>query len=721
MKLQQMKLDFDYKRVEAEKKDYASLDKKLAARMLFEVLAIRSFEETLLELGSQKCVHGPLHTSIGEEACAAGPMAALQPGDTIASSHRAHHHYLSKLVSTYNNGHFDPLDEQIDETLQWEFTREMGEIMGLSFGCCGGRGGSMHLRNPDIRMAGSTGIVGGGIPLATGAAFAEKYNKSGNVVICFLGDGAANQGTFHEAINLAGLWNLPIIYFVENNHYAVGTSIFTATAIENLCLRASSYGLSGRLVDGMDPLAVYLATKEAVDRVRGGQPGVILEGQCYRYFHHAGPVPGSGFGYRTKEEEARWHKKDPTSVFPKKLIDNGVLSSEEVDSIREKVQQTIETSRDYCATGKNGKFFVKEEHQPKLESIEWGLHSDGAEFDGVTFQEKEDFTQFEKMKYVEAISTISGRHLEKDPRAFIIGEEVANFGGGPYGACKGLPQKYPERVFNTPISESGFCGAAGGAAMSGLRPILEIMFPDFTLVAADQLFSHIGRLRYMFGNSTDMPLVARTRIAIGCGYGGQHSMDPMGIYALFSGWRVVAPSNSFDYIGLFNSAMRCLDPVLVVEHHAIYPKEFEVPKGNLDYFVEIGKARVVKPGGKATVVAYSSTVSLALEAAEQLAQDGLDVEVIDLRTVSPNDIDYETIGESLKKTGILVTVEQAPKSMTLGPKIVSRIQSDYFDYLDGPICHVTGLDIPTPVSKVLEDASFPTVEGTVEAIRKAVP
>ena len=186
-------------------------------------------------------------------------------------------------------------------------------------------------------------------------------------------------------------------------------------------------------------------------------------------------------------------------------------------------------------------------------------------------------------------------------------------GDEPVGSpsTKGLPAKYPDRIFNTPISECGFTGLAGGAAISGLKPIVEIMYPDFALVAADQLFNHIGKLRHMYGNSVEMPIVVRTRIGIGCGYGGQHSMDPIGIFSLFSGWRIVAPSNAFDYIGLLNSAIQSKDPVLIIEHHSLYPQEFQVPKNNVDYFVPLDKAKCIKSGDDVTLLSYCSTVELA--------------------------------------------------------------------------------------------------------------
>jgi len=719
MKVSKLPARSDLKKITVDASDYRGFETGLLANTAFQIFLIRAFERTLLRLSADGCIHGPVHTSIGQEACAAGAMTALRPEDCIASTHRAHHHYLAKIISYHSGRGFDALGGDVPAPIREEVKRLMGEVMGLSIGCCGGRGGSMHLRNASIGVIGTDAIVAGGVPLATGAAFASRYEKREKVVVCFLGDGAVNQGAFHEALNLAGIWKLPIVYFIENNEYAVGTKINDATATRDLAVKASAYGLRGRLVDGMDPVAVLCAVREAADCARSGEGATVIEAKCYRYLHHAGPAPGSTYGYRTKKEETSCMSKDPYGVFPQKLIELGILSKEEVESIRQKAAQLVEEALSRCAVLHENKYVVIDELWPKVDTLEMGLRSGGDEFKNIAFNEIEDFSEFESIAYAEAIASVTGRNMEKDEKVFVVGEEVANLGGGPYGATKGLAEKFPGRVFNTPISESGFTGLAGGAAMCGLRPVVEIMFPDFALVAADQLFNQIGKLRHMYGNSVDMPVVVRTRIAIGCGYGGQHSGDPAALFSLFSGWRIVAPSNAFDYIGLFNSALRCLDPVLIMEHHSLYPVRFDVPKGNLDYFIPFGKARSITEGDDVTVACYSSMVPLVAQASKELSAGGIAAEVIDLRTVSPNDIDYETIGTSLKKTGVLVIVEQAPRSNSIGARIAFECQRRFFDWMDSPAVTVTGADIPNPVSKKLEAAALPSVSSVKEAIRRA--
>jgi 2-oxoisovalerate dehydrogenase E1 component len=310
------------------------------------------------------------------------------------------------------------------------------------------------------------------------------------------------------------------------------------------------------------------------------------------------------------------------------------------------------------------------------------------------------------MKYSDAIAAVTGRWLERDPGTIVMGEEVANFGGGAYGATRDLPTRYPDRVINTPISEGGFCGIGLGLAMSGMRPIIEVMFPDFTLVAADQIFNQIGKARHMYGGTTDIPLVLRTRVASGCGYGGQHSMDPIGLYALFSGWRIVAPSDSADYIGLFNTAMHSLDPVLVLEHHSLYTEEFAVPEDERDYCIPFGKARLLNEGEDMTIATYGAMTRRVARLTPRLHDAGVTVDHLDLRSIDLASVDFEALGQSVAKTGVFAVVEEAAAGQSIGRRIASEVTERFFDELDAPPGCLASLDVPNSVSKVLEEAAI---------------
>ena len=704
MKEERLTPQFSWTRWQAGDADARSLPAPLPARLLFDVLLIHEFEHAVLALKNDDCVWGPVHSSVGQEAVAAGVIAALNPADKAFGTHRSHHHFLAKTLQFALPPAWDPATEDLPDAGHEVVFRTLAEIMGLAPGYCGGRGGSMHLRCAEAGFLGSNAIVAGGIPLATGAAFTEKYNRTGNLVVAFFGDGATNQGSFHEALNLAALWKLPVLFFLENNHYAVATHLAKACAVCDLSVRAAAYGIDGHLVDGTDPVALYHATRAVADTIRRTGSPAFIEAKCYRRYHHAGDQPGSAYHYRSKDEESAWQEKETVARFPEALARLGILTPAQIKRIRASVTVAVDRAVDRCSIGGVPRK-VRPELQPDPATVAVGVRSPGREWQGVTFREREHFAAFDEMRYSDAIAAVTGRWLEKDPRTFVLGEEVANFGGGAYGATKNLPAKYPDRILNTPISEAGFVGLGLGAAMTGLRPVVEIMFGDFALVAADQLYNQVGKARHMYGNTTDLPFVLRTRVAMGLGYGGQHSMDPVGLYALFSGWRIVAPSNSFDYVGLFNAAMHSLDPALMLEHQALYADVTPVPAGDLDYVIELGKARVVAPGEHVTLIAYSSTVPRCERLLPALKEAGISAELIDLRSIDYASIDYEAIGASLRKTGAAVIVEEAVQSHSLGGVIARTISERFFDLLDGPVACLTSKDVPPPVSRVLEAAA----------------
>jgi 2-oxoisovalerate dehydrogenase E1 component len=705
MKKQQLSIDFHWQKWTSAPGDLKKLGKKRSARMLFEIHLIHYFEQELLRLKNADAVWGPVHSSVGQEAVAAASIAALQRSDKVTGSHRAHHQFLSKALDYVLTEEWSPAGNSVPEAAQEVVNRAFAEILGLSPGYCGGRGGSMHLRWAEAGFLGSNAIVAGGIPLATGAAFAEQKLKTGNIVVCYFGDGAANQGAFHEALNLAGLWKLPIIYFIENNEFAVGTRNDEASAVADLSLRAAAYKMDGYIVDGQDTAGIYHLTRTVADSIREGGRPAIIEAKCWRHYHHAGDTPGSAFGYRDKEEEARRIAIDPLKAFPESLIAEGEISAEAAAEIDALAQEAVRIAVDFCVEGKE-RSTVRENLWPDTASAGEGMRSDGSELKGLPYREEPIEGEARKLKYSDAIAAVTGRWLEKDETVFEVGEEIANFGGGAYGATKGLPKLFPERILNTPISEAGFTGLACGASMNGLKMILEIMFPDFALVAGDQLFNQIAKARHMYGGKTDLPLVARTRIATGVGYGGQHSMDPVALFALFSGWRIVAPSNSYDYIGLFNTAMHSNDPVLMLEHHVLYGQSSSVPSDDLDYCIPFGKAKVVAEGRDISVIVYGSMTVRLAALHEKLGNAGVSAEIIDLRSLDLPSIDYDTIGRSLKKTGVVAIVEEAAGAQTIGPRIAEQISTRFFDYLDAPVGCISSLNVPNSVSRRLEAAAM---------------
>ncbi|WP_029003269.1 alpha-ketoacid dehydrogenase subunit alpha/beta [Azorhizobium doebereinerae] len=697
--------------------DWQQADPALLGELLTQMSLIRAFEESVLELAGEGLVHGPAHSSIGQEGGAAGSIVGLRPTDQVNGSHRGHHQFLAKALA-YVAPELDPKAD-FSEATRSLLHRSLAEILGLEPGFGHGRGGSMHLRWGEAGAIGTNAIVGGGVPLAAGAAMAHKLAGTGDVAISYFGDGAVNIGAVQETMNLAAAWSLPLMFFIENNGYAVATTVAEATRDPRLSGRGPAFGIPSWRVDGMDPLAVHLATQEALAHMRAGHGPTVIEAEVYRYFHQNGPLPGSAFGYRTKEEESAWRARDPIDRTGRVLVQRGVLSPDEVDGLRARCKDIMAEVAARLVEPEGNKRRIRPALWPDVGFVDAGIRGDLSELAGARRQEADTFTgPLVERKFVDAIADVLHRRFETDGRLVIMGEDIHKLKGGTNGATRGLAAAFPGRVFGTPISEGSFAGLAGGLAMDGrYRPLVEFMYPDFMWVAADQVFNQIGKARHMFGADVDVPLVLRTKIAMGTGYGSQHSLDPAGMFATSAGWRIVAPSTPFDYVGLMNAALACNDPVLVIEHVDLYQTMGQVPVDDLDYVIPLGQARVVRAGSELTILTYSAMVARSLEAVEQL---GLDAEIIDLRTLDRASLDWDTIGESIRKTNNVVIVEQGSAGTSYGGFLADEIQRRYLDWLDQPIQRVHGKEASPTISKVLERAAFAGTREVVDGLALAM-
>ncbi|MET1044034.1 MAG: thiamine pyrophosphate-dependent enzyme [Microbacteriaceae bacterium] len=701
--------------------DWKSADPTLLATMLGQLHLIRAFEETVLELAGEGLVHGPAHSSIGQEGGAVGSIVGLGSTDAINGSHRGHHQFLAKAINHVSGGVLDPA-KLVDDAVQTVLQRTLAEILGLAQGYCHGRGGSMHLQWFEAGALGTNAIVGGGVPLAAGHAWAQKQAGTRDVTVSYFGDGAVNIGSVLETMNLAAAWKLPLAFFIENNLYAVSTHVSEVTGESRLSGRGPGFGIRSWRVDGMDPLAVHLAMKEAEEFMRSGQGPAVVEAEVYRFFHQNGPYPGSAFGYRSKEEEADWRARDPLERVAREMIALGRIDEAGVAAVREQAQQAM---RDVVGQlleadpDSAGKRRIRPDLWPDTDFVNVGVRGDASELTGARTLDPTAHTgATEQKKFVDAVAAVMDRRMEQDERIVVLGEDVHRLNGGTNGATKGLKKKYDERVLGTPISENAFAGLGGGMALDGrYRPVVEFMYPDFMWVAADQVFNQIGKARHMFGGENPVPLVLRTKVAMGSGYGSQHLMDPAGIFATSPGWRIVAPSTPADYIGLMNTALALEDPVLVIEHVDLYQQTGDVPVGDLDYQLPFGKAAVRREGSDVTVISYLSMVGHVLEAVEQV---GVDAEVIDLRWLDRASIDWDTIGESIKKTNTVLIVEQGARGTSYGGWLADEIQRRFFDWLDQPIARVTGGEASPSISKVLERAAIARTEEVVAGLEAVV-
>jgi pyruvate/2-oxoglutarate/acetoin dehydrogenase E1 component/TPP-dependent pyruvate/acetoin dehydrogenase alpha subunit len=661
---------------------------------------IRHFEDTIYDLLTRNLIKGTVHLYAGQEAVAVGAIANFRRGDYITSTHRGHGHCLAHGAHLAQN----------ETERQTHLNRMMAELAGKESGYSRGRGGSMHIADTAQGNLGATGIVGGNIPVATGAGLSIRMQAQDGVVFCFFGDGAVNSGIFHESLNMASIWELPVIYIVENNMYAMSVPWHTVTRHPDAADRAVAYGMPGLVVDGMDVLAVREAVGEAAQRARRGEGPTLVECKTYRWYGHSRSDPRA---YRTRDEEQLWKDRDPIERLKQKLLAEGLASQAELEAVERAAQTGIERAV---------KFALEESADPDPRDLYAGLHAplkttaeDVAAERHLRDRVRSDST-IRHIPYWQAINEALEEEMKRDPHVFLMGEDIGVYGGA-YGATRGLLEKFgKERVRETPISEAAIAGVGVGAAMSGMRPVNEIMYIDFTLLSADQIANQGAKNRYMFGGHSIMPFVLRTEGGAGRGIAAQHSQSLEAIWTHFPGIMVVMPATPYDAKGLLKAAIREDNLVMFIEHKMLYGEKGPVPED--EYIIPLGVADNKRAGNDVTVVTYSRMVLRALEAAEKLAAEGIDVEVIDLRTLKP--LDTETIVASVKKTGRVVVVSEGYKNTGFNAELVAIINDLAFDWLDGPIRRVAAADVPVPASPVLEAHALPQTDDIIAAIRKAM-
>jgi 2-oxoisovalerate dehydrogenase E1 component len=705
--------------VVATEADWDAAEPVLLTSMFSQLVLIRTFEELVLTLAGEGLVHGPAHSSIGQEGGAVGSVLGLTSDDTVNGSHRGHHQFLAKVLHHVEPKGIDPT-APVSDDVRGVLLRTLAEICGLDRGWSHGRGGSMHLQWHEAGAIGTNAIVGGGVPLAAGSAWAHKQAGTDAVAVTYFGDGAINIGSTLETFNLAAAWQLPICFFVENNRYAVSTTVEEATGEPRLSGRGPGFGIASWRVDGMDPLAVHLAMQEALAHLRGGHGPALVEAEVYRYFHQNGPFPGSAFRYRTKDEEAEWRARDPIDRVALNLTRRGILEADVLDGFVAQAKALMVELADVLLEplpeGKPGQRRIKEAEWPDPSYVDVGVRGDLSELDGAPYADTDTFTgDLAETKFIEAVAGVMRRRMETDERVVVMGEDVHRLGGGTNGATKGLAEAFPGRVLGTPISENAFTGLGGGVAMDGrFRPVVELMYADFMWVAADQIFNQIGKARHMFGGTGAVPFVLRSKVAMGTGYGSQHSMDPAGVFATAPGWRIVAPSTPFDYVGLMNTALRLDDPVVVLEHVDLYGSSGDGPVDDFDYCLPVGKAAVRRTGSDVTVLTYLAMTSYVLQAVEQVGT--VDAEVVDLRWLDRASIDWDTIGASIQKTNRVLIAEQGPRGTSYGGWLADEIQRRFFDWLDHPVERVSGGEASPSISKKLERAAIAQADEVVAAL-----
>jgi 2-oxoisovalerate dehydrogenase E1 component len=640
-----------------------------------QMLVIRGFEQRVSALYRDGEVPGFVHLSIGQEATAVGACWPLQRTDAITSTHRGHGHCLAKGL--------DPLGM-------------FAELMGKDEGTNRGRGGSMHIADPTLGIFGANGIVAAGLPIAVGAAAAGQLLSNGSVAVAFFGDGASAQGAFHEAMNLAAVWQLPVVFFCENNGYAEFSPAATQHAA-SLEARAAGYGIPYVGVDGNDVTATAAATAEVVAAARSGRGPAVVEAATYRWHGH---YEGDPQRYRSPEEVSAWEARDPLVTHERRLRDAGVGDDEikaVESSVAEALDQAVEAAR--RLTG------------PRADSLtDFVLRARP-----VRPEPPPPAADAPVFRTMDAIRMALEAELETDERVFVAGIDVGA-GGNVFGLTRGLADRFDGRVLDTPISETAIIGLGVGAAMAGMHPVVEMMYLDFLGVCFDQLLNQAAKLPFMTGGAAEMALTVRTQFGAGRSSGSQHSQSLEALLAHIPGLTVLMPSTPADTYGLLRAAIQDPNPVVFIENRLLYG--MKGPQPPADHILPIGTSAVVRPGTDATVVSVSRMVHEAVAAADHLAQEGISVEVIDLRTVAP--LDVVPILSSVHKTGRLLIAHEAVIPFGIGAEIAATVAREGFWDLDAPIERIGAAATPPPYAPDLERAWLPDHAAIADAVRRLV-
>ncbi len=650
----------------------APVDVEQLLALFRKVCEIRAFESRVSTLYRDGEIPGFVHVSLGQEAVAAGACAALRAEDKITSNHRGHGHCIAKGMATL------PM---------------FAELFGKEEGVVRGRGGSMHIADPELGILGANGIVGAGLPIAVGAALAGRVLAEQNVVVAFYGDGAVAQGAFHEAVNLASLWRLPVVFLCENNGYAEFTPASEGHPA-TLEQRAAGYSVPHVGIDGTDVWNVYTTMQDVVARVRAGEGPVVVEAMTARWHGH---YEGDQQKYRDADHLRAGRALDPVPVARRRLREAGV-TEERLDAITAEIGREIDENVDRARAlaAPRPETFADHVYAPRPEVVEHPVDPAA-----------------EPVKYLQAIRDAISDSLDDDEKLVFSGIDVAA-GGGVFAVSRGLHERHPDRVLDTPISETAILGVGVGGAMAGLHTLSEIMYVDFIGVAFDQVLNQAAKLPYMTAGKTAMPFTLRTQFGAGKSAGAQHSQSLEALFAHIPGLSVVMPATSADAYGLLRAALEDPNPVIFIENRTLYGRRS--PGVDRNHRVPIGKARIARTGSDITVVSYSRLALECESIAEELALEGIDAEVIDLRTISP--LDRTTVLASVAKTNRLVVVHEAVAEFGVGAEIIATVVEHGFWSLDAPIERVAAAFSPAPYAPALEAAWLPQRDDIAAAIRR---
>lgn len=645
--------------------DRNALTNERLVHLYRSMLLPRMIEEKMLVLLRQGRI-SKWFSGIGQEAISVGATLALESDEWIMPLHR-------------NLGVFTSRDMPLRKLIQqWQGSKE---------GYSKGRERSFHFGTREHHICGMISHLGPQLTIADGVALAHKLKKEGKVSLAFTGDGGTSEGDFHEALNVAAVWDLPVIFIIENNGYGLSTPVSEQYRCANLVDRAKGYGMEGVQIDGNNIMAVYDTIRGVRDYCIKNQKPYLVECMTFRMRGHE---EASGTKYIPKELFEVWAGRDPVTNFEQYLEIKQILSGEEITNIREEIRMYIDEE---LAAG-----FASSPIVPSTteELSDVYMKRGVVDHDVIDHEDLRYHTDLKETRFVNAISEGLNLSMEEHPDLVLMGQDIAAYGGA-FKVTEGFVEKFGlERVRNTPLCESAIIGTALGLGLEGFKSVVEMQFADFVSVGFNQIINNLAKLYYRWGQNADV--VIRMPTGAGVGAGPFHSQSNEAWFAHTPGLKVVYPSSPFDAKGLMIAAINDPNPVLFFEHKALYRSiSGMIPAGY--YEVEIGKARQVRSGNDIGIITYGAGVHWAEDYASEHPE--ISIDILDLRTLLP--LDYEAIRAAVKRTGRVLVLHEDTLTGGIGGELAAWIGEHCFEFLDAPVMRCASLDTPIPFSIELEN------------------
>lgn len=626
------------------------------------MLKPRMIEEKMLILLRQGKI-SKWFSGIGQEAISVGVTHALKTSEYILPMHRNLGVFTSRNI---------PLHRLF---AQWQ---------GKQSGFTKGRDRSFHFGTQEYKIVGMISHLGPQLGVADGIALADMLRRKKRVTAVFTGEGATSEGDFHEALNVASVWNLPVLFCIENNGYGLSTPTNEQYNCEHLADRAKGYGIESRIIDGNNILEVYAKVDELCKAIRRRPRPVLLE---FKTFRMRGHEEASGTKYVPDKLMKEWAKKDPIANYESFLLEQGLISQEDIDRVKEEISEEINSNLQLAFDEPE----ISSDESKELEDVYQKFEYQPIEYKSNTKEE---------LRFVDAISQGLEQSMYRHNELIIMGQDVAEY-GGVFKITEGFVPKFGRsRVRNTPICESAIVSTAMGLSINGMKAVVEMQFADFVSSGFNPIVNYLAKTHYRWNEKADV--VIRMPCGGGVGAGPFHSQTNEAWFTKTPGLKVVYPAFPDDAKGLLNTAINDPNPVLFFEHKGLYRSvKGEVPT---DYYtLPFGKARLLQKGDSITVVTYGAGVHWALEVLDKHPE--IDADLLDLRTLQP--LDTETIYASVKKTGKLIILQEDTLFGGIASDISAMVMEHCFEYLDAPVKRVGSLETPVPFAKSLESNYLP--------------